>query len=244
MMSKCSHESETTQDILGIRNRTENWKTAKYFCHLSEGRQIEFVKSLVRDPATELKSVQMELFWRGVRDYRYGDIERTEGPSKRERSARVDKCLKESFWAAYIAEFASLRALIRDSSAELRMPKRRNYSSSDKFKDKLYNNLLGTEIDIVLESTDHLFIGEAKHESKFGRDGRLVLVHQLIRQYVAASLLMEVREVRRESTKEVVPFLVVDEDDMDSTMNSEQVKFMLGQDWLKEANIKNWTDVM
>ena len=43
-------------------------------------------------------------------------------------------------------------------------------------------------IDIVLETTDRLFIGEAKLESTLGSDSDHVLVHQLIRQYVMAHL--------------------------------------------------------
>ena len=46
------------------------------------------------------------------------------------------------------------------------------------------NSLLGTEVDVVLETPKHLFIGEVKHESTFEADGKLVLVHQLMRQYV------------------------------------------------------------
>ena len=41
-------------------------------------------------------------------------------------------------------------------------------------------------IDIVLETMDRLFIGEAKLESALGSDSDHVLVHQLIRQYAMA----------------------------------------------------------
>ena len=68
----------------------------------------------------------------------------------------------------------------------------RNYDVSTKDRmANLGNNLVNTEIDIVLQSPNHLFIGEAKHEMTFGANGRLVLVHQLIRQYVMAKILMD-----------------------------------------------------
>ena len=56
---------------------------------------------------------------------------------------------------------------------------------------KLRDNLINTEVDVVLESPDSLFIGEVKDVSDFGADSRYVLVHQLIRQYVTATILIE-----------------------------------------------------
>ena len=229
-----------SQDILCIRNRTENWKTAKAFCRLNKHQQLKFVNTLVTDPPIPATSVKMELFWKGVRDYRHAEINRVK-ESEKERAKNVDSCLKQSFWDEYIREFGDLHGCILDSSAELVL-KEPNYSTSEKQKDRLYSNLRGTEIDIVFETTEHLFIGEAKYKSGFGRDGRLMLVHQLIRQYVAASLLMAIRNSRGQTTRNVVPFLVVD--CKDSTLNSEQVKFMLGKGLLEEENIKSWTDAM
>ena len=55
---------------------------------------------------------------------------------------------------------------------------------------RLVNNLKNTEVDIVLETHDRIFIGEAKCESDLGADSELVLVHQLIRQYVATRILI------------------------------------------------------
>ena len=66
---------------------------------------------------------------------------------------------------------------------------------------KLYNNLRETEIDVVLETPKYLFIGEAKGETDLRGNGYRVLVHQLIRQYVMARILVD----RLESGKEVVP---------------------------------------
>ena len=102
---------------------------------------------------------------------------------------------------------------------------------------KLRNNLVNTEIDIVLESPNSLFIGEAKHEMSFGADGTLVLVHQLIRQYVVARILVD----RLECDKEVVPFVVGD--DTKQLRKSRQVGFMIRQGWMKERNILEWRDV-
>ena len=102
---------------------------------------------------------------------------------------------------------------------------------------KLYDNLRNTEIDVVLQTPNHLFIGEAKQEMAFSASTSLLLVHQLIRQYVTASLLVD----RLECEIEVVPFLIVC--DREKSKRYEQVKFMRKQCWLREENILEWKDV-
>ena len=97
-------------------------------------------------------------------------------------------------------------------------------------KIQLYNNLVHTEIDIVLESSNCLFIGEAKAEMDFGSDGRLVLVHQLIRQYVVAKLLI----CRLNLKKTVVPFVVGD--NPEQLRKKGQLKFMICQKGLREPD--------
>ena len=73
-----------------------------------------------------------------------------------------------------------------------------NYDPSPEgAKKKLFDNILNTEIDIVLETPTHLFIGEAKHEMGFGADANLVLVHQLIRQYVVATILLKLLDCNK-----------------------------------------------
>ena len=112
----------------------------------------------------------------------------------------------------------------------------------------LVNNLVNAEIDIVLESPEHLYIGEAKYESGFGRDGKLVLVHQLVRQYVMAKVLLDVLKCN----KEVVPFVVV-EGTKGRTYSSKEVPglpaprgqlaFVIDQGWMKACNRLTWDDV-
>ena len=72
-----------------------------------------------------------------------------------------------------------------------------------------------------------------------GADGSLVLVHQLIRQYVMARILLRLISCKRE----VVPFLVVDKDKHDNVLNMGQVNFMLSQKWLKKENVLTWDDI-
>ena len=121
----------------------------------------------------------------------------------------------------------------------LRLPDDKNYNvSTEGGEESLYNNLVNTEIDIVLETPKHLFIGEAKHEMTFGANGSLVLVHQLIRQYVMAKILVDLAVESDDPKKEVVPFVVGD--NIEELKKKHQVKFMLAQRWLKKENILSW----
>ena len=89
-------------------------------------------------------------------------------------------------------------------------------------------------MDIVLSSPSHLFIGEAKHEATFSADSSNVLAHQLIRQYVTASILVGLRR-RSES---VVPFVVGDS--ANALRRSHQVQFMIERGWMRAENVLEW----
>lgn len=216
--------------ILGITNRTENWKTVQHFHGLSDAGKVCLVEKLgepVRTPAAEIK---VELFWKGVRDY----------------AAAADKPTPEKMAEIYNRHFSDLRQKVQDFQAT-NPPKKfaplkdHNYCvSSEENRNDLSQNLQNTEIDIVLETPKRLFIGEAKHESGFGGEGRLVLVHQLIRQYVTATILLDLIG----ENKQVIPFIVADAGKLASVNNTAQVKFMLAQeDWLREANILSWDNI-
>lgn len=239
--------------ILNITNRTENWKTAEIFCRLSGKEQRAFVNSLSIKSGNYAKRVNMELFWRGVRDYRHGLVKKAmkqedEGRDWNEIAQEVDENLSLEFWNSYRYCFGELGENVCEWPGLNCPDAKMNYGTSEDYRNSkdqdlrqlLYSNLVNTELDIVFETADHLFIGEAKHESNFGTDGNLVLVHQLIRQYVTAKLLIEVQRDNGESTKEVIPFLVVD--DVEWAKRTKQVKFMQSRKWLCEKNIVAWPE--
>ena len=60
--------------ILGIENRTENWKTAVYFSPLFDGKGGRLIERLGESPMPQLDDVRLELFWKGMRDllFQYG----------------------------------------------------------------------------------------------------------------------------------------------------------------------------
>ena len=210
--------------ILGIENRTENWKTTVYFSQMFGGKSHRLAEILGATPELPPGEVKLELFWKGVRDYRY-----QEGLSRRELEVRVVKSYNQSFH--------NLRRDVLASQEFLELQDDHYVSSGDSAASRLTNNLLGTEIDVVLETPNHLFIGEVKHESTLGADGKLVLVHQLIRQYVTATILLQLVG----DHKEVIPFVVGD--DTDYLKRNSQIRFMINQGWLRQTNILDWKDI-
>ena len=115
--------------------------------------------------------------------------------------------------------------------------KPKNYADNDKWKQELYSNLYHTEVDIVIQTQKHLCIGEAKCEADLGAVSDDVFVHQLIRQYVMAKILVELTG----KDKEVVPFLVGDHPD--KLMKTVQVKFMIKMNYLSKRNVLSWKDL-
>ena len=218
--------------ILRIVNRTENWKTAQHFCRLSEAQVLRLAKRLGNERGLQAGEVRLELFWSGVRDY-----------LKREKRSAKD--LADTFAESYSRLFPTLRQDVEDFDG-FNPLKDWNYDASRKYKtrygDKLSDNLRFTEIDIVLETPRHLFVGESKEESRLGTAGSYVLVHQLIRQYVMAAILVDLVSSRDQyPRKEIVPFAVVG--DRDRFMATDQVNFMLRYYGLKSDNILTWEEV-
>ena len=208
--------------ILGMDNRTENWKTARVFSPFFEDRSVALAERLGEPSGVEASKVRLELFWVGMRDHihmrRYGNSTPEKFAEFAERYSRLFPDLRKK-----IEDFRGFRPL-----------QDHNYRASEDTQKRLYDNLVGTEIDIVLETPNHLFVGEAKHESVFSTNGDLVLVHQLIRQYVMAAIVLDCLD----SEKKVVSFIVWD--DVGEIKKHDQVKFMLEQSWLKEENILSW----
>lgn len=214
--------------ILGIKNRTENWKTAQWFAPFftSDSARTALANRLACE--SEPGKIKIELFWKGMRDYIAAADDKNkpghEGIAKSYKSHGEFRDLRERierFCVKNPNAFNSLESHNYDASKEM----------------ALFNNLKNTEIDIVLQTQKHLFIGEAKDESRFGADGRLVLVHQLIRQYVMAKILLDCLGC----DKKVVPFIVGDK--LPSLKKTAQVKFMREQGWLEEKNILSWDDI-
>lgn len=217
--------------ILGIKNRTENWKTAESFASFFKDKSAlaalaKRVGESVEDSQTDL---QIELFWRGVRDY------------LKKKNKSISE-LYDLVGSARLKRFGCLRQDAIDFG--LNVGEDWNYdvcnrypiTLSGKDSDKLSNNLFYTEIDIVIQTPNCLLIGEAKGESTFDAKSKYVLVHQLIRQYVTATILVDLTSIK----KNVVPFVVGESSKLDSIRNNAQISFMIDQGWLKEKNILSW----
>lgn len=201
---------------LGIVNRTENWKTARSLSPLF-GDKAHLLAQRLGEQQPE--NVSLELFWKGARDY----------------CAQEDREAARERLFAGCEQFGSLRQRVEefDGFQELQP---HNYDFSSDHTEQLVDNLVNTEIDIVLESSQKLYIGEAKVESGFDAASKYVLVHQLIRQYVMAKILVDIRGEGRQ----VVPFLVTEEG---ASARAHQVRFMVEQGWMEPSHMLTWTDV-
>ena len=213
--------------ILGITNRTENWKTARHFAPLFGADSVRLARRLLSEEEERSRlqpgDVRLELFWCGMRDFLH---------RPRATATKAKKRIPQ----AYRDLFPGLAAEVK-TFAGLQVPKENYDVSTDGWESKLESNLRNTEVDIVLESRRHLFIGEAKHLSRFGASGRDFLTHQLIRQYVMACTLVRLWD----QDLTVVPFVVGD--DRTYLERTLQVQFMCEQGWMREENILEWSDI-
>ena len=236
--------------ILGIPNRTENWKTVQHFYGLGDDAKVRLVRRLLKqleEPHFEPDYVKIELFWKGMRDY--------VDQQKRNNRIITDNELA-SHYNDNNSEFLTLHSDIKEynnrhdkRTEKFNNPKKHNYVVSDQVSVErtnkptistlqgLSNNLKSTEIDIVLETSSHLFIGEAKDVSSFDANSEYVLVHQLIREYVMASILVRLKNEART----VIPFIVGNSPR--ELMKKNQVKFMQDQGWLKDGNVLSWDEI-
>ena len=208
--------------ILGIENRTENWCTARELSPLvkNPATRIALASHLVGSGEQIGGHIEFELFWRGMRDHIH-----QEKPRK--------GCYEDLVLKYYRGCFPRLREEIEGFDGFQKL-KPKNYADNDKWKQELYSNLRRTEVDIVLQTQKQLCIGEAKCEQALGANSERVLVHQLIRQYVMAKILVELTD----SKKRVVPFVVGD--CWDELMETAQVKFMIEMNYLSERNVLSW----
>ena len=217
--------------ILGIKNRTENWKTAKHFARYftNDEAVAKLAQRLGEPETTSGKCMQIELFWKGMRDH----VKREQCKTGEWKSDE----LVEELEKLYSKHFNCLRADVEKFSA-LQLPDKKNYRPSEDAKG-FFDNLRNTEIDIVIETPTNLFVGEAKGEMSFAANGSLVLVHQLVRQYVMAKILVCVLEKKKQI--KIVPFVVANDRKPERT---KQVQFMMEKGWLKRGNILHWDEIV
>lgn len=211
--------------ILGITNRTENWQTAQHFAPLFGHGSVRLARRLLGTGAgLESGDVRLELFWHPVRDWRHAQ--------KLSRPA-----MESQLVTTYERLFGEHGDKLGEKVEAFRGLQRPSDSYTGVKRTKLASNLANTEIDVVLESPTHLFIGEAKHEMRFHASAAHVLTHQLIREYVTSRVLLDLLN----SDKTVVPFVVGGT--AADLRRQEQVKFMRQHYGLRPENVLEWSDI-
>lgn len=228
--------------IVGIRNRTENWKTASTLAPLiAFNRQNELANMLISNATSSQSSfgrdeVRIELFWKGFRDL------------WKQQSKSLDKqAMIHTAADRYKRLFPSLRTKIEEynewaalnNQPKLNLYKDCNYVCLDSEEATLYDNLLNTEIDVVMSAPGFLLIGEAKYEQTFGAASRHMLTHQLVRQYVMASIVLDIVEENQTTNRaKVIPFIIGD-----NAKATAQVKLMHHLNFLLLSNIITWNEL-
>lgn len=219
--------------ILHICNRTENWRTARYVIPFLEDKDalLRLVQKLNPDDTTPNHKIELELFWQGGRDLR---LKLTPCDAKAADKAKAK--LKCELIALYKEEFRTLREDIENFGCRFRNLKEDNYVVDKPHREDIFlSNVIHTEIDMVIQSENYLYIGEMKYEAPFSANSKHVLVHQLIRQYVVSKLLVSHQKCKIRSVKQ---FVVVKKKPA-----SNQLDFVKYQGWLCDKNILTWNDL-
>ena len=249
--------------IVGIHNRTENNKTANTLSPAlgidvrHEENRLKLVREILKPDISTDKKIEIELFWYGFRDYVHAVLKDREKEEVEQEKKRLNCIIRESYknqfgrlHDQFVRYKSDKTSKFKDKKGVLPNPDINyniNYLDSvdvviEKSRKKrgwgsLASNLMHTEIDIVIDTGDHnnaLLIGEAKAESSLSVTGDHFLPHQLLRQYVATSILMSMIPCGRC----VIPFIVCDKPK--NIRNSEQVDFMVKMNWLRTNRIFSW----
>ena len=180
-----------------------------------------------------------------MRDYIHG-LDKECKPTKHDLRNRHSE-IAERYRCLFPTLQSDIEGFIKETNSEKPLQSH-NYSPEGHDNEKkLYDNLRNTEIDIVLVTPKNLYIGEAKDESRLDVKYEYVLMHQLIRQYVMAAILLD----RIGCDKRIVPFVVGDGEKLrkryPQQQHIHQINFMIcqgknerSQGWLNEKNILSW----
>ncbi|MBN3136050.1 hypothetical protein E2566_03655 [Pectobacterium punjabense] len=226
--------------ILGIKNRTENWTTVGHLFDLRNNKLIRYLMGNNSDdsaPFDNGSEARLELFWYGYRDYIFGkNITRN--------TVKID-----AIYERFLRLFPGLQERVLNFNGEsnkyLRVKKTANYSlEREDAPLRLFQNIRHTEIDIVIETRNKLYIGEVKDSQTFGAHGGLFLPHQLLRQYVMARILVD--ELGKDL--DVVPFVIVNDSTPRNDQNKVQLKngqvlLMENLNYLNMKNVFTWSDI-
>ena len=216
--------------ILGIKNRTENWSMVNQLLGGGISSVAHRLKCALDGGScfqSTTEPLEMEFFWYGYRDY----IKSSQSNGKDFYNKMVQR---------YNKLFPNLRSDIENfvkETNDLRPVSGHNYVANKETSKKLFNNLLHTEIDIILETNDNIYIGEVKDSQNFDAKSKYVLVHQLLRQYVMVSMLVDEINVY----KNLVPFIIGNDD---SIKRKGQVYLMKRLGYLKSNNVLCWPDII
>ncbi|REL27514.1 hypothetical protein DXX93_13735 [Thalassotalea euphylliae] len=218
--------------IFNINNRSESWRISRQFILGGYGLSNKLANKVVSNVGQELSGeVELELFWTGFRDYCHSQSITLE-----------NKSLLNEVGIAFEKNFSTLfeqvESFNKRNTVKLRIDSsKHNYRLNNQSLCKLVKNLYHTEIDIVISTGNSLLVGEVKSEVSFNANSEYVLVHQLIRQYVMATILVHLLNINGQNITQITPFVIAEK----NVSRSAQVRFMIDSGWLHQSNIFDWS---
>lgn len=221
--------------MLQIQNRSENWRLAKAFIN---GGGVLLARSISdrvlsnSQHRSNTKDIEYELFWTGYRDYCDNVEDKLRNPELGNRALHF---YTEHFNNLY----ENIEEYNQNNSPSLEIEREKNnYTVNRETLGDFLKNLYYTEIDIVIRIENFLLIGEVKHTQTFGSKSEHVLVHQLVRQYVMASILTKELSERDNTAYTVVPFIIAN-----NIERNGQVRLLESLGWLHRDNIIPWESI-
>ena len=180
---------------------------------------------------TDKTQVKLELFWNGIRDHLEQVKKRSREAILKENVAKLVGCYEGTPCLSDLSK--RIEEYCKSQGVEVSPWHYQNYRVSGRGPNELASNIFHTEIDIVLETPERIYIGEAKYEEDLGENPKWALAHQLVREYVAARVLVSLTECKRE----VVPFTVWRHP---RAHGRRQTAFMIWRGWMSQNNVLTW----
>jgi len=221
--------------MFGVENRSENWRLAKAFIDKKDNFLEYKIADIVLSNCNQKISGQLsyEFFWTGFRDYCHSVS-----------IAKKNSALGFRVVDYYQKTFSNLLDNIHQYNITENNPKLKlnnpeiNYVVNEETKNIFLNNLYYTEVDIIIRAGSNLLIGEVKSTQTFGSNSKHVLVHQLLRQYIMVSTLVNEKQFQEKHNCifTIIPFVIANR----NAERTAQVKIMKNLGWLVRGNVLNW----
>ncbi len=99
--------------VLGISNRTENWKTAQVLSCFFGGK-AKCLARLLGEPLDTDEKVKLELYWKGIRDWYAMKDDKTKQEKEEQLMEEYSRVAHKLKLRERIGKFGPLRVCLKD----------------------------------------------------------------------------------------------------------------------------------